>query len=204
MNKYFLRFKFTVSRGRNSFGYPICTLYVNGKRVVSTVGGGYDLQGTVLAVWLMKEFPDRLYKIRERAHGIYDVSFVKNGRKHGHEWKTITSLVRPDALYGLSWRRYGEKTVRPNKDLISLDGACGFDSMKRIAEAIGISIEFLDETNSDAIYLAREIGVSNRTVTVEVSGGVATNVLGLPEGWDYTVHDYDDDEAREKEEANNV
>lgn len=33
----------------------------------------------------------------------------------------------------------------------------------------------------------------NNTLTIYMEGGCLRDVEGLPEGWDYIVHDYDDD-----------
>jgi hypothetical protein len=36
-----LKFKYTTSKGRDSYGYNICSLWVDGEKVSSTCGGGY-------------------------------------------------------------------------------------------------------------------------------------------------------------------
>lgn len=43
-----LQFKWTISRGRDTYGYNICSLYVDGKKVSGCSGGGYDMMGTCL------------------------------------------------------------------------------------------------------------------------------------------------------------
>lgn len=55
---YYLTFKWTVSRGRNTYGYNICSLYVNGTKVSTCNGGGYDMQGTCFGDWIEKEFQE--------------------------------------------------------------------------------------------------------------------------------------------------
>ena len=35
----------------------------------------------------------------------------------------------------------------------------------------------------------------NKTITIEISGGVLTNVQNLPKGWDYELIDHDNCEA---------
>ena len=47
-----LEYRWTVSRGAETYGWNICTLYANSERVSSTNGGGYDLQGVCLAEYL--------------------------------------------------------------------------------------------------------------------------------------------------------
>jgi outer membrane lipoprotein SlyB len=44
--------KWTESRGYNTAGWNICTLYIDGKRAASTKGGGYDMTGAVWGNWL--------------------------------------------------------------------------------------------------------------------------------------------------------
>lgn len=58
-----LQFKWTKSRALNTYGYNICSLWVNGHKAASCRGGGYDMMGTVLADWLVKNFQ---LKLRER------------------------------------------------------------------------------------------------------------------------------------------
>lgn len=57
---YSLEFKWTVSRGRDTYGYNICTLYVDGRKVSRCNGGGYDMKGTCLGTWIAQEFADEL------------------------------------------------------------------------------------------------------------------------------------------------
>lgn len=55
-----LEFKWTVSRGRETYGYNICTLFVDGSKVAACNGGGYDMQGTSLGDWVARTYRDRL------------------------------------------------------------------------------------------------------------------------------------------------
>lgn len=47
-----LEYVWTVSKGRETYGYNICSLYANGNKVSSCNGGGYDMQGVALASYL--------------------------------------------------------------------------------------------------------------------------------------------------------
>lgn len=58
-----LEFKWTVSRGRDTYGYNICTLYADGSRVARCNGGGYDMEGTVLGSFIARNFSDRLLRL---------------------------------------------------------------------------------------------------------------------------------------------
>jgi len=95
--QFFLTFKWSVSRGRDTYGYNICSLYVDGKKVTSCKGGGYDMEGTCLGEWMEKEFQEEL------------------------------KSIDMNNFYGL----------REYDGIRYLDGACGFSSMERIANALG-------------------------------------------------------------------
>lgn len=69
--KYSLEFKWTISRGRDTYGYNICSLYVNGKKVSSCNGGGYDMSGVCISDWMEKEFQDGLKALdAEKYYGL--------------------------------------------------------------------------------------------------------------------------------------
>lgn len=59
-----LEFKWTVSRGRDTYGYNICTLRVDGQKVSSCNGGGYDMKGTSLGNWAERAFSAELLKLK--------------------------------------------------------------------------------------------------------------------------------------------
>lgn len=109
-----------TSKGRNTYGYNICRLddRNNGKRY-RTIGGGYDMMRTVFGQWLQENYQQELQAIKARSHYITD----ENGTK---------SNPRLDSLYGMRWR---------SDNTVSLDGACGIESMIKIAEAIGLEVE---------------------------------------------------------------
>jgi hypothetical protein len=74
MTNKVLEFKWTVSRDRDTYGYNICSLYVDGKKVAScNDGGSYDMAGASLGNWIAHEYRDRLMKLKpeempEQAH----------------------------------------------------------------------------------------------------------------------------------------
>jgi hypothetical protein len=63
MNDTF-EFRRTVSRGRDTYGYNIVSLYVNGKKVTACNGGGYDMQGTSLGNYIAAKYADRLRALK--------------------------------------------------------------------------------------------------------------------------------------------
>lgn len=61
-----LEFKWTESRGRDTYGYTICTLYVDGRKVARCNGGGYDMKGTCFGSWLASAYADRLNALKPK------------------------------------------------------------------------------------------------------------------------------------------
>ena len=60
MNTY-LKLKWSVSKGRDTYGYNICTLIDgNTDKKHRCMGGGYDMTGTVVGKWLETTFQQRL------------------------------------------------------------------------------------------------------------------------------------------------
>jgi len=126
---YRLKFKWTVSRGRDTYGYNICSLWVDGNKVSSCNGGGYDMKGTALAQWAQETFPEKVKKLNAETY--YGLHFFNKKKRTYH----------PKFRKGYSmW----------------LDGACGFDCIKRILGAIGFSFTFIDEGRNHSIYLMGE------------------------------------------------
>jgi hypothetical protein len=120
----YLRLSWATSRARDTYGYNICRLDDNatGKRYRCS-GGGYDMEGTVLGDWLEDVYQDRLQLLK--THGpngapvLIDCGYSMPGY-----------LKRGD-LYGL--------TFNP-KGTVSIAGACGIESVIKVAEACGINI----------------------------------------------------------------
>ncbi len=62
-----VEFRWTTSRGRDTYGYTICTLYVDGDRVARCNGGGYDMKGTCFGNFLASHYADRLRALKPTA-----------------------------------------------------------------------------------------------------------------------------------------
>lgn len=130
METNYLAIKWTVSRGRDTYGYNIVTLtdQDSGKRY-SCNGGGYDMTGTVFGQWLMDTHRAELLSIAGRA---YDLRVIADPDK------ASGVIENRDGLYGMRSYSY---TYDSDLDYVHLDGACGLSSMERIAEAIGLTIK---------------------------------------------------------------
>jgi len=120
----YLAVKWTVSRGRDTYGYNICTIrdQETGK-AFRCRGGGYDMLGTSLAEWMVATYPGRLLTISNRAYSAY----LRDG-----ETSTRVAGGADDCLYGM--------TSYPDKNCVSVDGACGEGSVQKIAQAIGLDL----------------------------------------------------------------
>lgn len=120
-----LKLSWSISKGRNSEGYNICRLddMSTGERF-KCMGGGYDMIGTCFGEWLQKTYQDRLLKIKDKFSRYENGKFISIDETQKEPFSK--------KLYGGTY--YTEKNV------VMLDGACGIDSMRRIAEAIGLEI----------------------------------------------------------------
>lgn len=155
--RYRLRFRWGTSRGRDTYGYAICTLFVNGDKRASCNGGGYDMKGTSLGIWIAETFPDRLNKLIDKEYyglTFHDPNYDPGKAKIGNETvedreaagKSL-GLERYQAFYSASSKLPTERHTVP-----SLDGACGFECMVRVLEAIGGKLEYIDQTNKESFY----------------------------------------------------
>lgn len=59
-----LEFRWTVSRARDTYGYNICALWVDGRKAAACNGGGYDMKGTSLGMWIARAYADRLRALK--------------------------------------------------------------------------------------------------------------------------------------------
>lgn len=113
----YLGLKWTTSRGRETYGYNVVTLtdQRTGKRY-RAMGGGYDMVGTVFGEWLQETHQDELVQLAAR-----------------EGWED------PQATRKQVKGFYGAFAYPDGK--IILDGGCGLESMRRIAEVIGVQLE---------------------------------------------------------------
>ena len=119
-----LALSWSVSRGRDTYGYNICRLDSrNSGRRYRCSGGGYDMVGTVFGEWLETEYQEELKAL------VKDLPKVPYGST---SWLQIAEDINP-SFYGL--------TIRPTDGFVNLQGSCGLESMRRIARALGLSIE---------------------------------------------------------------
>lgn len=131
-----LSFKYGTSRGVNTYGYNIVTLYANGKKVARTCGGGYDMRGTCLGQYIEKNYLEEL-KALNANYGSLDT-------------------YEPRGHYGLiiSNPKTGKReNVYQDGFRIYVDGACGEDCMRRLLETIGVQLESVQITPNEWGYI---------------------------------------------------
>ena len=128
MITYKLKFKWTTSKGRFTYGWNICSLYIDGKKVGSVNGGNYDMKGSVFGTWVQSQFKDDLINLDKEYNALK--FFDKETKKYAY------SKISTD-IYTLP----------------SIDGACGFESVSRIVEDLGYKITFIDDDKNHQIYV---------------------------------------------------
>lgn len=152
-----LVFKWGVSRGRDTYGYTICSLYVDGNKVAMCNGGGYDMMGTVLGYWVASKFHDELLKLNTPFYGLsyHDPNF--NPGKVEIDGETVEQREKNGKSMGLE--RYQQfykasSDVPTERHIIPLiDGACGFSSVTHILNKIGYKIPKIHSSNKEDIYI---------------------------------------------------
>jgi hypothetical protein len=129
-----LEFKYGTSRGRDTYGYNLVSLYVDGKRVSRQCGGGYDMQGAALGQWITEQFQTELVAIaRERAHRMVFVDaqgkWVGGKQEHrsGEPYLYGFEAAFLDGPAGAVHHAW-------------CDGACGWESMRSILRALSYEI----------------------------------------------------------------
>jgi hypothetical protein len=121
----YLTIRWSTSRGRDTYGYNICTVtdQETGKKYRCN-GGGYDMLGTSVGNWLQDRYQTELLAISHRAYSRYtEAGEGSSWHREGNE----------NGLYGMCYYVHGNRVV--------LEGACGLSSMETIAKAIGIKLQ---------------------------------------------------------------
>ena len=175
-----LVFKWTVLRGRDTYGYNICSLYVDGRKVSPCNGGGYDMNGTALGNWVAGRFSDELMKLEipmsrrngEEVQEYYGLSYhdpkfdpgkavIGDGaddRTIGKntEGKTVEQAEADGESLGLeryqAFYRASSRVPTERHTVPLIDGACGFGSVERIVNALGYELEYIHNSKNETIY----------------------------------------------------
>ena len=140
-------FRWTISRARDSYGYNICSLWIDGRKVSSCNGGGYDMGGTCLGSWFNKAAKNLLLKLKEEFYGLtfhdpnYDPgkAVLPNGKtvEQAEAAGESLGLDRYQQIYAGSSKTPTSKHVEP-----FIDGTCGLSSVEWIMNACGYKLEY--------------------------------------------------------------
>lgn len=151
-----LKFKWTISKVENTYGYNICSLWVDDKKVSSCNGDGYDMEGTVLGNYIAYAFADKLMKLTEPCQ-------FGNLTYHNPNWKpTQDTLDKEQAGESFGLERYQDFYKQSSKvptevhTIPMIDGTCGFSTVTQLMEKIGLTLKRIDKTTNSSIYLLEE------------------------------------------------
>lgn len=129
-----LEIKWSISRGRDTYGYNICSLYVYGTKVTDCNGGGYDMIGTVIGELVTALFKSELEELSKGAD-------LTNHHSDGREIKFHNPKYGgryESNCYGLYTSDFdGNRNV-------AINGACGESSVGGILNAIGYDLKWKD------------------------------------------------------------
>ena len=115
----------TVSRGRETYGYNIISLYLNGVKESSCMHGGYDMAGTCLGMYMKDTYADDLQKVN--CKDLYGFQHIN------------TKTHRP--------QRRGSKN-----SYVSLDGGCGWNCMTEVLGRLGWGLRYSGEAKNRTMY----------------------------------------------------
>jgi len=158
---HLLNFRWTTSRGRATYGYNICSLYVDGDKVAACNGGGYDMKGTCLAAFMCAAFHEELLALRQPFYGLtfHDPNFnpattVIEGQTVAEREKEGKSLglERYQAYYAASSELPTERHTQPD-----FNGACGMSSVEKVLKAIGWSLRFSDDRRNEQSFILEPV-----------------------------------------------
>lgn len=168
-----LLFKWTVSKGKDTYGYNICSLWVNNKKLTSCNGGGYDMKGTVLGNWIAHRFKDEIVKLEipwsvrngKEIQEYYGLSFHNPNYDPGKaiiDGQTVAEREKTGKSIGLeryqAFHKASSKIPTEKHTVPILNGACGMSSMEHVLEALGYELRYIEENGNQSIYILVKAG----------------------------------------------
>jgi hypothetical protein len=120
--RHVVEYKWSVSRGRNTYGYNICTAFVDGVKVGSCNGGGYDMQGAALSGWITSQVASdaSFYGLTWHDPNYKTSKKVEESEQRGES----LGLERYQEFYSASSKHRTELHTVPH-----VDGACGLSTV---------------------------------------------------------------------------
>ncbi len=153
-------FRWTTSRGRDTYGYNVCTLYIDGVKVARCNGGGYDMEGTDLGNWLASVAREHLLRLTKEFYGLtfHDPNYNPSKAKIGAECSdrtlggnskgmTVEEAEAAGKSFGLERYQatYAASSKLPTKHhtIPLIDGACGMSCVLDIGRACGYTFKYV-------------------------------------------------------------
>lgn len=131
-----LAFRWTTSRAADSYGYNICSLMIDGRKVATTCGGGYDMQGTVLGQWINATFPAQLRALAADRIALAEAAGTARYYDGGQGAKLDVN-GHTLYLYGLNvWKAEGENMPVE----VRCNGGTGLNQMTNVLKALGLKL----------------------------------------------------------------
>ena len=163
-----LRVNWSVSRARETDGYPVCTLRDHmDKKQAACNGGGYDMVGTVFAEWMCRVFKAELCALKPKDFPMYMNGDKEVRRFYGLSFHnpnydpgkavitardgtkmTIDEAEAKGESLGLDRYQQTFAASRPMPSKVFtepyMNGSAGLDAVKTVMNAIGVDLECLD------------------------------------------------------------
>jgi hypothetical protein len=129
-----LKLKWTISRGRDTYGYTLASLKdTKTGKFYRTCGGGYDMRGTVLGEWLNDVFKEELKTIAPKAMARFS---KKTGLVHAE--RPQNGYYDRDMVFYGTYAYYDDLG---NLEKVVIDGSCGESEVLALAKEIGLDVE---------------------------------------------------------------
>ena len=100
-NSIVLEEKWSVSKGRETYGYNICSLWYGKIKVASCNGGGYDMSSSSLSIFINLYFQDRLNSITSEnfEYGLYKNVDGNNYISYGIGINAINKIIQHCGMF---------------------------------------------------------------------------------------------------------
>ena len=100
-NSIVLEEKWSVSKGRETYGYNICSLWYAGIKIASCNGGGYDMTSSSLSIFINLYFQDRLNSITSEnfEYGLYENVNGNNYISYGIGVNAINKIIQHCGMF---------------------------------------------------------------------------------------------------------
>jgi hypothetical protein len=165
--RHTLEIKWGTSRGRETYGYTTCSLYVDGRKVESCNGGGYDMEGTVIGNYIARRFSAELCKLSiphttrngEPVQEYYDLTFRDpnyNPASALVEGETVEAREAAGKSLGLErYQAFHSDTSRVPTErhtVPMIDGGCGLRAVEEIIRAVGCTLRHILTRGNLTVY----------------------------------------------------